>query len=196
MTIGKVPKSLGNDGIEDKRHISRVAEPRSLRELNAMDLAAFTRALGTVFEHSPWVAARTWNARPFASVGELHRAMVAAVRGAPEGDQLALLRAHPDLAGRAARAGTLDADSQAEQAGAGLDRLTEAQYARFHRLNDAYRDRFAFPFIIAVRGRDAAGILATFESRLDHTRAEEVEAALAEVAEIARFRLEALVTPP
>ena len=178
------------------RHISRVPERSGLRELNAMDLAAFTRALGAVFEHSPWVAARTWNARPFASVAELHRVMLAAVRGAPEGDQLALLRAHPDLAGSAARAGTLTPDSQAEQAGPGLDHLTEAQYARFHHLNDAYRERFAFPFIIAVRGRDAADILAAFESRLDHTRAEEVEAALSEVAEIARFRLEALVSRP
>jgi OHCU decarboxylase len=178
------------------RHISRVPERRGLRELNAMDLAAFTRALGAVFEHSPWVAAGAWGARPFASVAALHRAMVAVMQGASEADRLALLQAHPDLAGRATRAGTLTPTSQAEQAAAGLDRLTEAQYERFHHLNRAYRERFAFPFIIAVRAHDAAGILSAFEKRLGHTRAEEVEAALAEVAEIARLRLEAVVASP
>jgi 2-oxo-4-hydroxy-4-carboxy-5-ureidoimidazoline decarboxylase len=173
-----------------------VPERCGLGELNAMDRAAFARALGAVFEHSPWVAERTWDARPFASVAELHRAMVATVRCAPRADRLALLQAHPDLAGKAARAQALTPASLAEQAAAGLDRLTEAQYERFHRLNRAYREKFAFPFIIAVRGHDAVGILAAFEKRLGHTRAEEVEAALAQVAEIARVRLEALVGTP
>ncbi|MGH7335097.1 MAG: 2-oxo-4-hydroxy-4-carboxy-5-ureidoimidazoline decarboxylase [Candidatus Rokuibacteriota bacterium] len=161
-----------------------------------MDRVAFTRALGAVFEGSPWVAERAWEARPFATVAALHAAMVSAVRRAPAPEQLALLRAHPDLADRAARAGALSEDSEAEQAAAGLDRLTEADYDRFQRLNAAYRRTFDFPFIIAVRKHDEKSILATFEQRLRHTRAQEVGVALAQVADITGLRLEALVGAP
>ena len=161
-----------------------------------MDRTAFTRALGSVFEGSAWVAERTWEARPFATVATLHAAMVSAVRRAPEPEQLTLLRAHPDLGDRATRASALSESSEAEQAAAGLDRLTETDYDRFQRLNTAYRETFGFPFIIAARNHDVNGILAAFEQRLLHSRIQEVETALAEVADIARFRLEALVVVP
>jgi 2-oxo-4-hydroxy-4-carboxy-5-ureidoimidazoline decarboxylase len=165
----------------------------TLASLNGAAQPAFTAALGGVFEHSPWVAARAWAARPFASVDALHQAMVAAVRAASDGERLALLRAHPDLAGKAARAGAVTASSVAEQASAGLDRLTDEELARFEALNAAHRARFGFPFIIAVRRHDKAGILREFARRVAHTEAEEVDAALAEVFAIARMRLDALV---
>jgi 2-oxo-4-hydroxy-4-carboxy-5-ureidoimidazoline decarboxylase len=147
-----------------------------------------------VFEHSAWIAERAWRLRPFASVDVLHGAMTRVVREASREERLALLRAHPDLAGRAARAGDLSAASRDEQASAGLDRLTEAEYERFGRLNAAYRDKFGFPFVIAVRTHDKAAILAAFERRLEHTLDQELEAALVQVATITRLRLDALVT--
>lgn len=165
-----------------------------LADLNRMGREAFTGALAGVFEASPWVAERAWTARPFATVEALHAAMAAVVRRAAPAEQEALLRAHPDLAGRAA--GAMSEDSVAEQASAGLDRLTDGEHARFERLNRAYRERFGLPFIIAVRRHDRAGILAAFDRRLTHTRAQEVAEALAQVADIARFRLEALVEAP
>jgi len=167
--------------------------PPSLETLNRMGRAEFAQVLGTVFEDSPWVADRAWGSRPFGSVATLHTAMEAAVRGASRAEQLALLRAHPDLAGRAARAGAMSTDSVAEQGAVGLDRLTDEEYERFNRLNRTYGDRFGFPFIIAVRRHDKAGILAAFERRLGHGLEEEVEAALAQVFDITRLRLERLV---
>jgi 2-oxo-4-hydroxy-4-carboxy-5-ureidoimidazoline decarboxylase len=166
----------------------------TLPAVNRMTAAEFREALGGVFEHSPWIAERAWAARPFASVAALHAAMTRAVREASQEEQLALLCAHPDLAGRAARAGELTAASRAEQSGAGLDRLSDAEYERFGRLNAAYRAKFGFPFIIAARRHDTAAILAAFERRLGHTREAEIEAALTEVADITRLRLDALVT--
>lgn len=166
-----------------------------LEALNRAGRADFVRLLGGVFEHSPWVAERTWAARPFASLRALHGAMTEAVRQASREEQLGLLRAHPDLAGKAARAGTLTDFSTSEQGGAGLDRLTPEEYARFDRLNRAYRERFGFPFIICVRNHTKASILDAFERRLAQPAEAEVAAALAEVFEIARHRLEALVPP-
>ena len=165
----------------------------SLAEVNDLDRDGFVAALGGVFEHSPWVAAAVWSARPFADVADLNRAMVAAVDAADTARQLALLRAHPDLAGKAARAGALTAHSTAEQAGAGLDRLSDAEYERFHALNDAYREKFRFPFIIAVKGHTKETILMAFAERLNNTEAQERASALAQVAGIARFRLEAML---
>lgn len=161
--------------------------------VNNLDRAEFTRTLGGVFENSPWIAERAWSARPFASIDDLHRAMVDVARQAPRSVQLALLRAHPDLAGRAARAREMSASSAAEQASAGLDRLSDHEYERFNRLNAAYRDRFGFPFIIAVRRYDKAGIFAAFEERLGHTVDQEIGAALEQVADITRMRLDRLV---
>ena len=171
-----------------------VAAVLTLPDVNRMSLPDFRQALGGVFEHSPWIAERARAARPFASLEALHAAMMRAVRDASREEQLALLRAHPDLAGRAARAGHLSAASLTEQSSAGLDRLTDEEYERFGRLNAGYREKFNFPFIIAVRTHDKTAILAAFERRLGNTVAEEIEAALAQVFDITRLRLDALVT--
>lgn len=140
-----------------------------------------------LFEHSPWVEARA-DARP--SSGNRHADLMAVVHDATPDEQLALIRAHPELAGKAAIDKTLTDASAAEQASAGLDRLTSQEYARFHALNAAYSARFDFPFIICVRLTDKAGILAAMEQRLSHGREEEIATALAQIGEIVRLRLE------
>jgi 2-oxo-4-hydroxy-4-carboxy-5-ureidoimidazoline decarboxylase len=165
----------------------------TLESLNRASRDELEQTLGGVFEHSPWVAARAADARPFASVEALHAAMVAVVHRASRQEQLTLLRAHPDLAGRAARAGALTSASASEQSSAGLDRLDDEEYERFGRLNAAYREKFGFPFIIAVRRHDKHQILAAFEARLGNTEAQELETALAQVFMIARFRLAGLI---
>jgi len=139
-----------------------------------------------LFEHSPWVEARA-DALP--SSGDRHADLMAVVHAATADEQLALIRAHPELAGKAAIDKTLTAASAAEQASAGLDRLTEEEFARFHALNAAYRDRFGFPFIICVRLTDKAGILAAMEARLAHSRETEIATAIAQIGEIVRLRL-------
>jgi len=123
----------------------------TLANLNAADEAGFMAALGDVYEHAPWVAQAALKQRPFATLVALHAAMMDAVRAAPPEQRLTLIKGHPDLAGKAARAGTMTVESKAEQASAGLDRLSEAEFAQFHRLNDAYREKFGMPFIICVR---------------------------------------------
>jgi 2-oxo-4-hydroxy-4-carboxy-5-ureidoimidazoline decarboxylase len=164
-----------------------------LPTLNNLDRVEFTRTLGRVFENSPWIAERAWSARPFASIDDLHHAMVEVAGQAPRSVQIALLRAHPELAGRAAREGEMSASSVAEQASAGLDRLSDEEYQRFNQLNAAYRERFGFPFIIAVRRYDTAGIFAAFEERLGHTVDQEIGAALDQIADITRMRLDRLL---
>ena len=163
----------------------------STAALNASPKPEFVAALGGIFEHAPWVAEGVWPERPFTSLDSLHRAMCAVVVAAGPEAQLALIRAHPDLAAKAALA-KLTAASSREQAGAGLDRLTDEEYRRFHTLNDLYKTRFGFPFILAVKGHTKTSILAAFESRLPNTPELEREGALAEIYRIARFRLEAL----
>jgi 2-oxo-4-hydroxy-4-carboxy-5-ureidoimidazoline decarboxylase len=140
-----------------------------------------------LFEHSPWVEERA-DARP--SSGDRHADLMAVVHEASPEEQLALIRAHPELAGKAAIDGTLTHASTAEQASVGLDRLTPGEYERFHALNAAYRERFGFPFIICVRLTDKAGILAAMEARLANGRAEEIATAVAQIGEIVRLRLE------
>jgi 2-oxo-4-hydroxy-4-carboxy-5-ureidoimidazoline decarboxylase len=167
----------------------------TLDALNAMDRAAFVAALDGIFEHSPWVAEAAWAERPFGSVEALHAAMVAAVAAALPKRRRGLLEAHPELGGKDAQTGKLTAASTAEQAGAGLDRLETEERQRLADLNRAYRERFGFPFIIAVRGqRDRRAILAALAARLNHDEATESETALAEVAKIAWFRLSDRVT--
>lgn len=168
----------------------------SLEHLNAADAAGFVAALGDIYEHAPWVAQAVCDQRPFAALAALHQAMTAAVRAAPPDRQLELIRAHPDLAGKAARAGRLTADSKAEQASAGLERLSEAEFAQFHRLNEAYRNRFGMPFIICVRRHGKDSILRQFERRLRNAAASETEAALEEIFRIAALRLEERVAAP
>ena len=164
-----------------------------LAALNAATQPAFVRALGGVFEYSPWVAEESWPARPFKSFEALHEAMMAVVRRRSTEDKVALLRAHPELAGRVARAGKMTRDSVAEQSSAGLDRMTEDEFARFDQLNTAYRDKFGFPFIIAVRNHSKESILDQFATRLNNTPAEEIEAAVSEIGAITRMRLADLV---
>jgi 2-oxo-4-hydroxy-4-carboxy-5-ureidoimidazoline decarboxylase len=143
--------------------------------------------LSALFEHSPWVEQRA-DANP--SSGDRHADLIAVVAAATRDEQLALIRAHPELAGKAAIDRTLTDASAAEQASAGLDRLTPEDYARFHALNAAYKARFDFPFIICVRRTDKAGILAAMERRLAHDRDSEIATALGEIGEIVRLRLE------
>jgi OHCU decarboxylase len=162
----------------------------TLQTLNTLDQDAFVAAIGHVFERSPWIAADAWLRLPFASVDQLHQALMAVVWNAAPEEQLALIEAHPDLAGKAAIAGELTADSRREQASAGLDRLTPEQYATFTRLNAAYRERFGFPFIVCVREHTSASILAAFELRLAHERRPEIAIALTEIGKIARLRLQ------
>jgi 2-oxo-4-hydroxy-4-carboxy-5-ureidoimidazoline decarboxylase len=161
-----------------------------LASLNAADEAGFMAALGDVYEHAPWVAQAASRQRPFATLAALHAAMMAAVRAAPPDQQLALINGHPDLAGKAARAGTMTVDSKAEQASAGLDRLSQTQFAQFHRLNNAYREKFGMPFIICVRRHSKDSILQEFERRLQNTMAAETETALGEIFRIAALRLD------
>jgi OHCU decarboxylase len=161
----------------------------TLDELNAAPPDAFVAALGGIFEHSPWVPAAVAAERPFASVAALHHALCAAVAAAGEPAQLALIRAHPQLAGRAAIAGELTAHSASEQRGAGLDQCSPDEFARLRALNDAYQRRFGFPFVVAVRGLTRADILAAMERRLARDAATERAEALAQIEKIAAFRL-------
>jgi 2-oxo-4-hydroxy-4-carboxy-5-ureidoimidazoline decarboxylase len=168
----------------------------SLHSLNAGDKADFTAALGEIYEHAPWVAEAVHGQRPFATLTVLHEAMVAAVRAAPAEQRMALLKGHPDLAGKAARAGAVTSDSKAEQASAGLDRLSEAEYAAFHRLNNAYRTKFGIPFIVCARRHSKDSILKHFEHRLHNSVTAEPKAALGEVFRIAALRLDQHVEAP
>ena len=140
-----------------------------------------------LFEHSPWVEARA-DARP--SSGDRHTDLMAVVATASDAERLALIRAHPELAGKAAIDGTLTHASAAEQASAGLDRLTAEEFARFHDLNARYRERFGFPFIICVRLIDKAGILAAMAARLANDRDTEIATAIDEIGKITKLRLE------
>lgn len=167
----------------------------TIDSVSALDQAAFVARFGSIYEHSPWVAERAFARRPFASLTALHAAMAGAVAEAGEEAQLALLNAHPDLAGRAALAGELTAASALEQASAGLDSLTADEMARFTASNTAYRRRFGFPFILAVKHWGKAHILAAFDGRLGNGRAQEMATALAEVDKIAFSRLADLVEP-
>ena len=167
--------------------------PVTLESLNTPDRAAFTAALGHLFEHSPWVAAETWPLRPFRDAAHLHAALCATMRAATPEKQLALIRAHPDLAGRLAQQKKLTAESNREQASAGLDRLTDAELAEFTRLNDTYKAKFGFPFIICARLNAKSAILAAMQTRLPHDAATELNAALTEIEKIAHLRLQDLL---
>jgi OHCU decarboxylase len=163
-----------------------------MESINELDRAAFVERFGPLFEHSPWVAEDAWTDRPFADQDELFEALCAAMYSASQERHLALIRAHPDLAGKAAIEGSLTNSSKREQASAGLDRLTPDEYHQFTRTNTAYRERFGFPFVVCVREHTKESILRVAAERLEHTRDEEVRVALEEIAKIARLRLEDL----
>jgi 2-oxo-4-hydroxy-4-carboxy-5-ureidoimidazoline decarboxylase len=163
--------------------------------INDIDATGFVDLLGGIFEHSPWVAERAYMLRPFSSLANLHEAMVHIVRQAPFEMRLELLRQHPELAGREAAAGSLTAASKREQAGAGLNQCSAGELARIEQFNEAYAERFGFPFIIAVAGLDKQQIIASMERRLENSPEEELAQAIAEVEKIALLRLDNLILP-
>jgi allantoate deiminase/N-carbamoyl-L-amino-acid hydrolase len=170
----------------------------TLQHLNSLDTATFVDLLRGIYEHSPWIPERAAAHRPFASLAALKLALQDAVTQAAEDEQLSLLRAHPELAGKAAIAGELTLESTGEQAASGLDRCSPEEFAALHRLNAAYNARFGFPFILAVKGPTGKGltrqaIIATFERRLKHRRQDELQEALRQVHRIAEIRLNALL---
>lgn len=161
----------------------------TIAQLNAADRASFVGAVGFAFEDSPWIAEAAWARRPFSDVDSLHASMVEIVADSPEERRVALIAAHPDLAGRVAREGRLTAASRDEQGAAGLDRLSAQERARFDELNAAYRARFGFPFVICAREHTKESILAAMAVRVGHARPAEIATALDEIAKIARLRL-------
>jgi 2-oxo-4-hydroxy-4-carboxy-5-ureidoimidazoline decarboxylase len=167
----------------------------SLAQLNELSRADFVRVVGPVFERSPWIADTAWTRRPFADARDLHRTLCETVREAATEKQLALIRAHPDLVGRAALAGSLTRESAGEQASAGLNALSPEEIALFQKQNAAYRERFGFPFVICARLNKKEAILAGFERRLKNSPQEEIQAALEEIFKIAELRLRDLTEP-
>jgi 2-oxo-4-hydroxy-4-carboxy-5-ureidoimidazoline decarboxylase len=161
----------------------------TLSQLNTAPRVVFTAALGHLFEHSPWVADETWPKQPFRDAVHLHAELCATMRAASPDRQLALIRAHPDLAGRLARQNQLTAESTREQASAGLDRLTDAELAAFQSLNAAYLARFGFPFIICARLSNKSAILAAMQTRIANSTIVEFTTALGEIEKIASLRL-------
>ena len=161
----------------------------SLDNLNHKSQEQFIATLGAIFEDTPEIAAQAWHKRPFKDLADLYQTMIAIVAQMDQAAQLTLISAHPDLGSKAKMA---EASVQ-EQAGVGLDRLTEAEYNRFHQLNQAYKQKFGFPFIIAVKNHTKATILDAFELRLKHTVEEEKQQALREINTIALFRLQAVI---
>lgn len=162
----------------------------TLDSVNQLDHAGFVAAFGHLFEHSPWVAEETWPRRPFRDAAHLHAELCTTMRGASPECQLALIRAHPDLAGRLAQQKQLTADSTREQASAGLDTLSDAELGAFAELNAAYRARFGFPFIICARLNAREAILTAMQTRVANTLEDEFATALGEIEKIARLRLE------
>jgi OHCU decarboxylase len=160
-----------------------------LSTLNLADRDGFVAVCGPLFEHSPWIAERAWERRPFSSLVQLHDSMCKIVLESDVNEQLALIRAHPDLVGRLAREGQLTRESKDEQKAAGLAELSADEAAQFDRYNAAYRERFGFPFVICARQNRKQAILAAFPTRLAHERDEEIKTALSEIFKIARLRL-------
>jgi len=160
-----------------------------LAEVNALDPESFTIRLRPIFEHSPWVAARTASAGPFASREELLAALCQTVRQAREDEKIALIRAHPDLVGEA----VLTNESRAEQKSAGLSGLAPEEMERFRDFNRRYREKFGFPFVICARLNKKEAILQAFPKRLENSRAQEIETALDEICKIADLRLRDLI---
>lgn len=165
----------------------------TLDGINAFEKSTFVAVFGDVFEHSPWVAERAWARAPFASGDDLHDAMCQAMLEAAPAEQLALIRAHPQLAGKAAIRGELTAASTREQQGAGLDQCSPEEFAELTALNAAYEEKFGFPFIIAVKGHSRASILAAMRARLANGPETEHAEALRQIERIAGFRLAAMI---
>jgi 2-oxo-4-hydroxy-4-carboxy-5-ureidoimidazoline decarboxylase len=161
----------------------------SLQYINTLDQADFTRLLGGIYEHSPWVASRSWPQRPFASLARLQAAMAQVLDCASADERMAVIRAHPELSGKAAVRRDLTAESRSEQAGAGLDQCTPEEFNALQEGNRAYGEKFGFPFIIAVKGLGRQDIIAALQRHCGHSRDEEIAAALTQIHRIAAFRL-------
>jgi OHCU decarboxylase len=161
----------------------------TISKINQSNREDFIRIVGPVFEHSPWIAAAVWNQRPFADWKQLHHALCAVVISTDENAKLDLIRAHPDLVGRAALEGSLTSASTSEQASAGLSKLSQEEIALFQKHNAAYHEKFGFPFVICARLNKKEAILAGFELRLKHSRDDEIQTALEEIFKIAELRL-------
>ncbi|WP_374327947.1 2-oxo-4-hydroxy-4-carboxy-5-ureidoimidazoline decarboxylase [Azonexus sp.] len=170
-----------------------MTSPLPLATLSQLDRDGFVAAVGAVFEHTPWVMARVWERRPFADRAALREAMQAVLAEAARAEMLALILAHPELASKAALRGELTADSAREQAGAGLDACTPEELAEIRRLNDAYRARFGWPFIVAVRGLSRQDIIVAMRRRLQRSDDEEFAEARAQILRIAELRLDPLL---
>ncbi|HTU68743.1 MAG TPA: 2-oxo-4-hydroxy-4-carboxy-5-ureidoimidazoline decarboxylase [Candidatus Baltobacteraceae bacterium] len=168
----------------------------TLAQLNQLDDDAFVAAVGPIYENTAWIARYAVPARPFSSLEALAATLAQIVVDANEGDRIALIAAHPDLAGRLAREGRLTPASTSEQASAGLDLLTPDERARFDTLNAAYRERFGLPFVICVREHTKRSILDAMEARLDNDLSEEIRTALREINKIAQLRLSDAVSGP
>ena len=171
------------------------AQDVDMGAINAMDEAAFVQKFGGIFEHSPWVAEKAWQKHPFANLDAMHAAMIVAVKYAPLPNQLALLQAHPDLAGKEAQAGAMTSSSVSEQASAGLNALTKPEMERISDFNAAYKQKFGFPFIIAVRMHTKEGIFFDFSQRLANDTQTEFKNDLQNVYAITKLRLVAMLVP-
>jgi len=168
-------------------------ERLSISALNAMEKDEFVARLGGIYEHSDWVPAAIYQQAPFQDPAALASAMRMAVQTSTDEAKLTLIRSHPDLAGKLARAGSLSEASTREQAGLGLDRLSDGEYERFTDLNERYKERFGFPFVVCVRLTDKPEILTAFESRLENGMLGEIAESLRQIHQIARLRLRDLV---
>ncbi|BDB23541.1 2-oxo-4-hydroxy-4-carboxy-5-ureidoimidazoline decarboxylase [Cupriavidus sp. P-10] len=171
-----------------------MSQTYTLAQLNTMPVAEFVQVLGGIYEHSPWFAEAAATQRPFADVAALTQALRKAVDEAGEAAQLKLVRAHPELAGKAAVRGELTAESTREQSGAGLNLCTPEEFDRLQALNAAYNQKFGFPFILAVRGYDRHGIIAEFARRVENSPKEELQTCIGQIHRIAQFRLDDLVS--
>ncbi|MCP3021205.1 2-oxo-4-hydroxy-4-carboxy-5-ureidoimidazoline decarboxylase [Cupriavidus basilensis] len=171
-----------------------MSQTYTLDQLNAMPAADFIQALGGIYEHSAWVAQAAATQRPFAHAAALADAMRAIVDSAGDAAQIKLVRAHPELAGKAAVRGELTAESTREQSGAGLDQCSAAQFEQLQSLNRQYNEKFGFPFILAVRGYDRAGIIGEFARRVNNEPAAELQTCINQIHRIAQFRLNDLVS--
>lgn len=182
----QIPRRDVNDGVRCKMNMT-------VASLNTVSQEAFTEMLGGLFEHSPWIAEGAASRRPFADAEALHAAHCAVLDEASVAQKVALIAAHPDLAGKLAIAGELTAFSTAEQQSARLDQLTPEQFAHITALNEQYRSRFGFPFVICVKDHTQESIFKEFERRVHLDRADEIEAALTQIKRIAWHRLQALL---
>lgn len=171
-----------------------MSQTYTIAQLNAMPEAQFVEVLGGIYEHSPWFAQAAARQRPFADATALAAALRAAVDEAGEAAQLKLVRAHPELAGKAAVRGELTAESTREQSGAGLNQCTPDEFARLQALNADYNHKFGFPFILAVRGYDRHGIIDEFARRIGNTPEVELQTCIGQIHRIAQFRLADLVS--